>query len=145
MKKYFVALSLLICNFAAISSPIGGHKMDVEHEVIDSLYRLNSLLSNHDPAIRKEFAPDSDVVLIGSDADELAIGHEQLDQFFQKILGLPVTLAWDWKLTKVSSIGDVAWVFAQGESIVRSADGEKRSPYRLTGVLVRNNGKWLWR
>ncbi|HSY27926.1 MAG TPA: hypothetical protein VK832_10515, partial [Burkholderiaceae bacterium] len=82
MKKYFAALCLLICSSAVISSPkVEDHQMNVEHEVIASLDRLNLLLSNHDPAIQKEFASDSDVLLLGSDADELAIGHEQLDQF----------------------------------------------------------------
>jgi ketosteroid isomerase-like protein len=107
--------------------------------------RLNLLLSRHDPKIIQEFAPDSDVLLLGSDADELAIGHEQLADFFQKIVSLPVTLSWEWKQTKVSSLGNVAWIFAQGDIVVRSASGEKRSPYRLTGVLERQNGKWLWR
>jgi ketosteroid isomerase-like protein len=140
----FLSISMIgISAYASTDTP--DKNVNAEIEVIEKLNRLNLLLSNHDPAILNEFALDSDVVLLGSDADELAIGPEQLAQFFKAILSLPLTLSWDWKQTKVSVHGEVAWVFAQGDSVSHSRDGIKRTPYRLTGVLVHQDGKWLWK
>lgn len=96
-------------------------------------------------AIVNEFALESDVLLLGSEADELVIGREQLEAFFQKVIALPATISWDWKQTRVSSFNDVAWVFASGDVVVKSEKGEQRTPYRLTGVLQRRDGTWKWR
>lgn len=119
--------------------------MNTKEEVLATLERLNTLLSAHDPAIVGQFAPDPDVLLLGSEAGELVVGHEQLRSFFADLLSRPITLGWEWKETRVTSSGDVAWVFARGDLVVRDAEGTKRSPYRMTGVLERRNRVWLWR
>jgi ketosteroid isomerase-like protein len=45
----------------------------------------------------------------------------------------------------VSSVGDVAWLYAEGHVVISGDDSEQRSPYRLTGVLERMAGTWRWR
>ena len=115
-------------------------------EVVSAaLARLNRFLSTRDRAIIDEFAATADVVLLGSAAEELAIGHDQLGLFFDRLFALPAQLSWDWKQTRIASAGDIAWVFAEGDVVI-SADGvESRSPYRMTGVLERRAGRWRWR
>lgn len=119
--------------------------MDTQKQVIAALDRLGALLVKRDARILAEFAPVEDVILIGSEASEVAEGHEQLTAFFQRLLDQPVTILWEWRHIKVSSEGTIAWIYAEGDVLVRSEDGEKRAPYRMTGVLERQNDKWLWR
>lgn len=119
--------------------------MNIENEITAALERLNRLLSEKDPAIVEEFAPGADTILIGSEAGEIAAGRAQLEEFFQHILSLPVTLGWEWEEIKVSAAGGVAWFYAAGEVVMRGADGRQSAPYRMTGVLERIGERWLWR
>ena len=45
----------------------------------------------------------------------------------------------------MSSVGDVAWLYAEGHVVISRDASEHRSPYRLTGVLERRAGTWRWR
>jgi len=117
----------------------------VESEVKAALSRMSDLVAAHDLSVLEEYAPESDVLLQGSEAGELAIGRQQLEAFFRRHLIQSVTISWDWKRVRVSSAGDIAWVFADGDVVMRTADGTKRSPYRMTGVLEKRKGRWLWR
>ena len=107
--------------------------------------RLNALLAAHDLAVIREFAAAPDVLLLGSEADELAIGPQQVTMFFQRILSEPETASWEWKQTRISAHGSIAWLFAQGDIILSTAEGSQRFPYRMTGVLECRDGDWLWR
>lgn len=119
--------------------------MRSEAEVVAALHRFGSLLAAKDTAIIREFAPDADALLVGSEADEIASGHAEIAEFFRAILGQPLTIAFEWRETRASVLGDQAWVFATGEAILRANGTERRSPYRLTGVFQRRDGKWLWK
>lgn len=114
-------------------------------EVLDTLDRLNMLLAEKNEAIVDEFASEPDVVLIGSSAGEIARGPAALAVFFNQIRRLPSQLRWEWLARHVTAVGDVAWLFADGEVVIRNHDGEIRAPYRLTGVLQRREGRWRWR
>ncbi len=114
-------------------------------EVEASLQRLSELVSARDMAVLDEFVADPDVMLLGSEAGEFKVGREQLAAHFQEIFKLPFSIAFDWTETRVSSIDDVAWVYASGDIVLKGADGEMRAPYRLTGVLERRDGRWRWR
>lgn len=113
-------------------------------EVIAALHRFGSLLAAHDAAIIHEFATEADVLLVGSEADEVAAGPDQIAQFFQALLAQPVTITFEWRETRAVVAGDQAWLFAAGDAVLRTDDGERRSPYRLTGVFQRRGDKWLW-
>jgi hypothetical protein len=116
---------------------------ETSKQVQQRLDLLNQLMAAKDKGIVNEF--ETDALLIGSEANEVAIGRDQLDPFFEKLFALPVKVSWEWKETRVTSLGDVAWVYADGE-VVQTADGkDTRAPYRLTGVLGRTGGAWKWR
>lgn len=133
------ALSLAACA----PTPAASNDPETSRQVLQRLDFLNQLLSAKDKGIVNEF--ETDALLLGSEAGEIAIGRDELDPFFAKLFALPVTLSWAWKETRVWSLGDIAWVYADGE-IVQTADGKEiRAPYRLTGVLGRSGGAWKWR
>ena len=81
----------------------------VNQEIQASLQWLSALVSMRDKAIVDEFDSDPDIMMLGSEAEEFAVGRQQILTLFQNIFGLPLTVSWDWKETRVSSIGDVAW------------------------------------
>ena len=87
------------------------------------------------------FAPDADTVLIGSEAHELARGPIELRPFLETLFARPETVSWEWDDVSVSASGDVAWLWLQGAAVL---DGVSRLPYRITGVLERRQGRWLW-
>lgn len=114
-------------------------------QVLASLERLNILMEQRDPSILEEFSTAQDVTLIGSQSDEVARTRPQIVALFRHLFALPATVNWEWRKVEVSSAGPVAWLFADGVLVVHAADGEQKSPYRLTGVLQKEKGRWRWR
>jgi hypothetical protein len=118
-------------------------RMDVMDDALGLLDRMNTFMLARDPSVVEEFAPGADILLLASEANELAIGRVEIEAFFERLMSHPVTYSWDWREKKVSSVGDISWIFAQGDIVLRGTDGEMRMPYRMTAVLERQSGKWL--
>ncbi len=115
-----------------------------EQEILAVFDRFNEVVPARDlPATMALFAQEADVLLLGSEAGEVAMGRGELLRFFTRIYSRPVRYSWVWRRRTVSCIGDIAWVFAEGEIVVRGVEGEKRGPFRLTGVLEKREGRWL--
>lgn len=110
----------------------------------DALARLTTLLEHRDPALIDEFADDPDIVVIGSEADEIEIGRDRIARMVKSLAAGPA-VRFEWTQTRSSSSGDVAWLFATGSVVVTDKGTSTRVPYRLTGVLERRNGTWKWR
>jgi uncharacterized protein (TIGR02246 family) len=88
-----------------------------------------------------------DVVFFGSGEGEEAVGREQLaatlTALAPKVAGSAFALQWD--LREVDVREDVALLTASGTATISDANGSTSARYRLTGVLVRVDGHWLWR
>lgn len=87
------------------------------------------------------FAPDADATLIGSDIGEIATGPMSLRPFLEDLFDSPETISWEWDDVSISSCGDVAWLWLDGGLVV---NGRSQRPYRISGVLERRQGRWLW-
>jgi len=89
---------------------------------------------------------DRDGVLFGSEADESAAGHTELELFFRRLFERPHTYGWQWDSLRVSATTDVAWFVGPATVVARADDGmESSAPYRLSGVLKRQwDGRWLF-
>lgn len=118
---------------------------DAERGVRRTLIRLNELLSARDFGIVDEFAPGEDTLLVGSLPDDRARGHHELEAHFRKYFEQAETITYAWREVEVSVRGAVAWLHAEGEVVRHGPDGDRRKPYRLTGVLEQHGGKWKWR
>jgi uncharacterized membrane protein/ketosteroid isomerase-like protein len=140
-----IALAATLAGCREQESTVISNDPRTREEVSAALDRLNQLLSARNTSIVDEFASTPDVILLGSEAGEVAIGRDQLAAFFDRLFALPVQLSWEWKERRISSEGDVAWVFADGSVVLTSPSGEMRAPYRMTGVLQRTAGQWRWR
>ncbi len=118
---------------------------EVRSQVRKVLERFNDLVSTQNLQVLAEFAPGDEVLLVGSDAGEVATGRQELEAFFARIFARDTTFSWEWDRIDVSHAGDLAWFFADGRVVLSTAKEQRRAPYRITGVLERHGERWLWR
>ncbi len=110
-----------------------------------ALIRLNSLLSRRDTAVVDEFVAADDTLMIGAQAGDRAQGLAQIAESWRKFLEGPQSASFAWREVDVAVRGDVAWLHADGQLILKGEGGEQRHPYRLAGVLEPHGGRWKWR
>jgi ketosteroid isomerase-like protein len=90
------------------------------------------------------WAPDPDIVIIGTRDDEKSAGLKQLTESLQKDFSQGDVLSIGVKDFYVSASGIVAWFSADVTFHVREGDREFDFDKRLTGVMEQVGGKWLW-
>jgi uncharacterized protein (TIGR02246 family) len=122
-------------------------KADVktEAEVMTTLNRFIKAYQDKDLAgILKLFAPDPDVVFYGNGEDEKSIGivgiREQAEHDWSQSSAVSLEIKW----SSVSSAGAVAWLAADIEIHAGVGGIEMRLPARLTAVLEKRAGEWLF-
>lgn len=84
--------------------------------------------------------------VFGSEDTEVAIGMAAMRTFFTTLCGQPATFAWTWEVTAAGQDADVVWFVAPGVAVLTADDGTvtRIEPYRLSGVLRRTAGGWLF-
>jgi ketosteroid isomerase-like protein len=90
------------------------------------------------------FAPDPDLVMYGTGADEKRLGLAQVQAQAQRDWAQTEAASFEWSWTSISSAGSVAWVAADVIGHARVSGQEVQFPLRLTGVLERRGERWLW-
>jgi len=89
------------------------------------------------------FAPDADLVLYGTGADEKRIGPEhvraQVERDWAQTESIEISFAWK----SISAAGTVAWVAADGSFKARAAGQDMGFPVRASFVLEKRGGEWL--
>jgi hypothetical protein len=124
---------------------------DVRSRVREVLERFDHLVSTRDSQVLAEFALGDEVHLVGSDAGEVAASREEIEAFFARVFARPVTFSWEWDRLDVSHLGnlsqacDVVWFFVEGSVILSTLEQQRRTPYRVSGVLECHGERWLWR
>jgi len=90
------------------------------------------------------WAPEPDIVIIGSDANEKSVGRTQFSASLKRDFSQAEITGIDFKNFAVSSSGLVAW-FSADMTFRGITDGKEFGlPGRLTGVMENRDGKWLW-
>jgi ketosteroid isomerase-like protein len=87
------------------------------------------------------FAPDADATILGSSTGEIARGPIEMRPFLEQLFAGPQTISWEWDDVSISACGDVAWLWLEG---ALALDGRSDRAYRISGVLERRAGRWLW-
>lgn len=118
---------------------------EIKSQVRHVLERFNELVSTKNPQVLEEFAPGDDVLLIGSDAGEVAADRQALKAFFDRVFARENTFSWEWDRLDVSHDENLAWFFAEGRVVLTTAQEQRKAPYRVSGVLERQGERWLWR
>jgi uncharacterized protein (TIGR02246 family) len=119
-------------------------RVEVEQAVRARLARFSDLSAARDPRLVDEFLDPA--LFAGSSASEKAVGRDAIAALFKALFAQPIRIAFAWDQVRIDQAGDIAWLFAEGFAVVTPDQGEvQRSPYRLSGVLERRRGDWLWR
>jgi ketosteroid isomerase-like protein len=120
-----------------------------ERSVLEAFDALDDAFAGRDvTAVLDLFVADDDVVFVGSARAEQALGRAELHRVLHDLFGLPEVTGGsfeiDWSERRVRIAEGVAWVTATGEATWTSPRRTLRFPYRLTGVLLHREGRWLW-
>ena len=116
-----------------------------EAEVMAVLNRFISAYHHKDLAgMLALFAPDRDVVFYGNGEDEKSIGiegiREQAEHDWSQSAAISLKIKW----SSVSLAGPVAWLAADIEIYAGVGGMEMSLPARLTAVLEKRAGGWLF-
>ncbi len=109
-------------------------------KAVDAL--LDHIANGRHRELIEAFSGDEDVMLIGPEPGEVAIGPEALRAFFADLYARPDRLLFSLPERRVSTMGTVAWL--TGEGTYRLSTGGEEKPFRLTAVLERRRGVWFW-
>ena len=96
---------------------------------------LNSLLAI--------LAPDADVVMYGTGADEKRLGRAEIQVQAERDWSQSDATALKYGWMSVSAAGSVAWVATDATFEVKAGGAEMAFPGRLTCVLERRGDTWL--
>jgi len=109
----------------------------------DALYAAACEARDAD-AMVELFVIDDDVSFWGSGQTEQHLGPEELRAFAEAITRSERSLRFSWHERRVHVAGSVVWVNALGEVAAEAAGSVAVVPYRVTAVLLRRDGRWLW-
>ena len=90
------------------------------------------------------FAPDGDVVAIGTGQDERRVGRLDIRAQVERDWAQSDACSFQWTWHSVSAAGPVAWLSAEGTIEVRNGAEHASLPIRLTGVLEKRADEWLF-
>ncbi|MGD6806403.1 MAG: nuclear transport factor 2 family protein [Candidatus Bathyarchaeia archaeon] len=90
------------------------------------------------------WAPDPDITIIGSGGDEKSIGAAQFSEQLKRDWAQGTVQSIGVKNFAISSAGSVAWLSADITFHGKTSDGEFDLPVRLTGVMEKRYGRWMW-
>ena len=115
-----------------------------EAAVMSVVKRLVDAFGTHDLNSGLElFAPDPDVIFIGTGGDEKCIGlaeiKAELERAFTQSEQSLIKIGW----YSVSSVGSVAWGAADAVIEAKVSGQDISFPVRLTTVLEQRGGRWL--
>ena len=88
-------------------------------------------------------APDEDVVLYGTGADEKRVGLQEIRKQVERDWAQTDEIAMEFDSISVSGADSFAWAAADGFFKARVNGQEMSMPARLTCVFERRNGDWL--
>lgn len=114
-------------------------------QIWEILKRFGELVSTRNMQLINEFTKGDDILLVGSEAGEVARGRNEIEAFFVRIFAREETFSWEWDRVNLAHSGDLAWFFAEGRVVISTAKEQKKTPYRISGVLERRAHRWLWK
>ena len=120
--------------------PVG--TSDVDPAILAVLEDLNRGFSQRNvEQVLGLFAPNADIVFIGSEAGETATGTPQLRVLLEALFARSESYRWCWSRRTARMTGPVAWLVA--DAILRvEGPQELEVPYRMTLVLERCGHQW---
>jgi ketosteroid isomerase-like protein len=147
MKKEIVPQGLLVVIFSVMFSSLAGQPSSgkVQSEIKETLTAWNTACKNADlDKVMSMLNNTDDIMVVGSADGEISRGRDEVKKWLTQIFGF-AGFSWEMNRVEIDSNGKTAWVFVDGKMIVGfHKGGTKVTPYRFTGVLVKEKGVWKW-
>jgi ketosteroid isomerase-like protein len=148
MKKNIFLQTVLVILFLVTANSISAQKSSdkVKSEITETLKIWNTACKNANINQVMSLLDDSeDIMVIGSADGEINKGKDEVKAWVSQIFGF-AGFSWEMNRIDIDSNGKTAWVFVDGKMIVNfHKGGQKVTPYRFTGIMVKQKGVWKWR
>jgi ketosteroid isomerase-like protein len=148
MIKNIFFQTVLVVFLAATVNSVSAQKSDdkVKNEITKALDIWNTACKSADVNQVMSLLDNSeDIMVIGSAGGEINKGKDQVKAWASQIFGF-AGFSWEMNRIDIDSNGKTAWVFMDGKMIVDfHKGGQKVTPYRFTGIMVKKKGVWKWR
>ena len=113
-------------------------------EVIAVLNKLGEAYARRDlESLLAGFAPDPDVVMYGTGADEKRVGLTEIRAQAERDWSQTEAAAIKHDTVSVSAAGLVAWAAVDGAFEVKAGGQEMALPARITYTLEKRENRWL--
>ena len=142
----FQLLLLIILSVTVNSVSAQKSSEKVKNEITETLKIWNTACKNADLEKAMSMLDNSDgLMVVGSAGGEINKGPDEARKWASQIFGF-AGFSWEMNRVDIDSNGKTAWVFMDGKMIVDfHKGGQKVTPYRFTGILVKKKGVWKWR
>ena len=118
----------------------------IEEEIMKVMAKIFEAYENKDlDAVSSFFAPDPDVVLIGTGIDEKGIGMEQIRAMIKRDFDQADTISVEIHWKSISAAESFAWLSSDLINKVTVGDKELTLSGRLTALFENREDKWLIR
>ena len=115
-----------------------------ESEVMSAVKQCFEAFAMKDlDAMMAFFAPDPDVVVIGTGGDERGVGFAEVKAIFERAFSQFDEASFDFGWHYVSVAGPLALLATDIALRVKASDREVSQQIRLTGVLEKRGDRWL--
>ena len=148
MKKNILFQAVLVILLSVSVNSLAAQKSSekVKSEITETLKIWNAACKNAKLDQVMSMLDNSEgLMVVGSADGEINKGPDEARKWVSQIFGFA---GFSWEMTRIDidSNGKTAWVFMDGKMIVDfHKGGQKVTPYRFAGILVKKKGAWKWR
>lgn len=115
-----------------------------EREISAAITRMVDAYGGRDmEALSVAFAPDDDVVMYGTGADERRVGLAEIRAQSQRDWDQSDAIAMRFDSQAISAAGDVAWAALDGAFEVSAGGQSMEIPARVSVIFENREGRWL--
>ena len=115
-----------------------------EAEVMNALKQCFQAFATKDiDSMMAFFAPDPDVVMIGTGGDERGVGFDEIKAIFERAFSQFDEASFDFGWNSVSIAGPLALLATDITFHVEASDREVSQKIRLTSVMEKRGDSWL--
>lgn len=137
-------LILLSATIQSLSAQKSSEKVKSEIKEALKIWNTAAKSANVDRCMAL-FDDSENIMLIGSGNGEINKGKDEIKKWLSQIFGF-AGFSREMNRVDIDSNGKTAWVFMDGKMIVDfHKGGQKVTPYRFAGILVKKKDGWKWR
>lgn len=148
MRKNFLIQFVFMILFSIVFNPLSAQTSNdkLKGEITEALNLWNTACKNANlEQVMSMFDNADNIMVVGSADGEISKGKEEINKWLGQLFGF-AGFSWEMSRIDIDNKGKAVWVFMDGKMIVDiHKGGQKITPYRFTGILVKKKGVWKWR